>query len=120
MDFYVEFLNAQLPDTDAIVLKTIRYNQIVKSLECESIRKKVEGFSKILVPLRMEEIDRAHWLLYSINVCDNQSSVNCVLRHCQKGKIEHTPKQWRSIFPRHGGRCSLPFSKHVWRNGFFG
>jgi hypothetical protein len=41
------------------------------------IWEKVERFLKILVPVRMEEIDRAHWLLYSINLQDSPPAIVC-------------------------------------------
>ena len=98
MDFYIDFLNAQLPDTNAIVLKTSEYDQIVKSSECESIRKKVERFSKILVPLRMEEIDRAHWMLYSVNLCDNPPSIVCY-DTIRRGRLNTRQNSGDQFFP---------------------
>jgi hypothetical protein len=79
MNFYVDFLNSKLLDSNVIVLKTTKCDQILKDVSCMTklIWEKVERFLKILVPVRMEEIDRAHWLLYSINLQDSPPAIVC-------------------------------------------
>jgi len=79
MNFYFDFLNSKLLDSNAIVLKTTKCDQILKDVSCMTklIWEKVERFLKILVPVRMEEIDRAHWLLYSINLQDSPPAIVC-------------------------------------------
>ena len=101
MNFYAEFLNSKLPQSQAIMLKTTEFDTILSGSEEEisHIRNQLEGRSKILVPLRMENIAMAHWFLYSIDVSENPPAIVCY-DTIRRGKYNTRPDNGAQFFPK--------------------